>query len=144
MRLHLGGSMDRPHNIKQVIVMRKDLNMRKGKMTAQGSHSSMGSAFPREAAQIVEEDGQQFIRFPATNDLIAWFFNLSVKITVGIQTEQELMDIYRKAQEAGLPCVLIQDAGLTEFGGVPTYTAVGIGPARADLIDPITGNLPLL
>lgn len=28
-------------NTKQVIVMRKDLNMRKGKMVAQGAHASM-------------------------------------------------------------------------------------------------------
>ena len=27
--------------IKQVIVMRRDLNMRKGKMVAQGAHASM-------------------------------------------------------------------------------------------------------
>ena len=135
---------NRPHNIKQVLVVRKDLNMRKGKMTAQGAHASMGGAFPREAAQIVTEDKQQFIRFPASDELVAWFFNLSAKITVAANNEEHLMNIYRQAQEAGLPCVLIQDAGLTEFGGVPTYTAVGIGPAQADRIDPITGKLSLL
>lgn len=31
----------KPRNVKQVIVMRKDLNMRKGKMIAQGAHASV-------------------------------------------------------------------------------------------------------
>ena len=34
-------------NVKQVIVLRKDLNMRKGKMVAQGAHASMKVFFDR-------------------------------------------------------------------------------------------------
>jgi len=43
-----------------------------------------------------------------------------------------------------LPCSLIQDQGHTEFAGQLTYTAVAVGPAKAELIDEITGKLPLL
>jgi PTH2 family peptidyl-tRNA hydrolase len=42
-----------------------------------------------------------------------------------------------------MECHLVQDAGLTEFGGVPTYTAVAIGPDYDDRIDPVTGDLEL-
>ena len=43
------------------------------------------------------------------------------------------------AQAAGLPCALIRDLGATEFHGVPTHTAIAIGPAEAAEIDRITG-----
>ena len=46
--------------------------------------------------------------------------------------------------ETYIPHVLITDAGLTEFHGVPTNTCLGIGPYEAEEIDKFTGNLPLL
>ena len=133
------------HAVKQVLVVRKDLNMRKGKIGAQCAHASMGCVFPREAVVVAElNDDAVTVTTTMTRAQFNWFMELSVKIVVGAADEAELMDIYAQAQALGLPCVLIQDAGFTEFGGVPTYTAVGIGPAEANLIDPITGRLPLM
>jgi PTH2 family peptidyl-tRNA hydrolase len=66
------------------------------------------------------------------------------KIVVGIPSEEELRNIYQTAINAELPASLIQDSGKTEFAGVPTYTAVAIGPSDADRIDAITGHLKLL
>lgn len=63
---------------------------------------------------------------------------------MAVNSEQELLDIYKRAIDANLPCVLIQDNGLTEFKGLKTYTAVAIGPASDTEIDKITGDLPLL
>ena len=54
------------------------------------------------------------------------------------------MKVHHDAIEKGLPCALIQDSGLTEFKGIPTYTCCAIGPAKEELIDEITGDLPLL
>ena len=74
----------------------------------------------------------------------------SPKICVSVTSEEDLELICNAAQEAGLPAVLIVDAGLTEFGGVPTKTCCAIGPALPDKIDAITGEagplgrLPLL
>ena len=50
----------------------------------------------------------------------------------------------RTAKLAGLPCSLIRDAGLTEFAGVPTLTAVAVGPAELSKVDAITSHLKLL
>ena len=131
--------------IKQVLVLPKDLNMRKGKMTAQGSHASMAPIFGRDKAQVAEnEDGTFTLSFTLTADEYHWFKVLSAKIVVGVNSEAELMDLYNQALNMGLPVALIQDAGLTEFGGVRTYTAVGIGPAQAHQVDQITGKLSLL
>jgi len=131
--------------IKQVLIVRKDLNMRKGKMTAQGSHASMAPLFGRDKAQVHANDNGTFtLSFTLTADEYHWFNILSAKIVVGVNSEAELMEVYNKAVAMNLPVALIQDAGLTEFGGVKTYTAVGIGPVQAHLVDQITGHLTLL
>lgn len=131
--------------IKQVLVLRKDLNMRKGKMAAQASHASMAPLFGRSLAKKeTNPDGTTTLSFTINADQLYWFETFSAKIVVGVGSEQELMEVLEHAQQLGLPVSLIQDAGLTEFGGVPTYTAVGIGPAQAELIDKVTGNLSLL
>lgn len=130
---------------KQVIVVRKDLGMRKGKMAAQAAHASTASALPRETANITEMgNGKVQISWELDVAQLEWFMGLSTKIVVGARDEQHLMEIYEQAKQAGLPCSLIQDRGFTEFGGVPTYTAVGIGPANEQLINTITGALPLM
>ena len=117
---------------KQVIVLRKDLNMRKGKMVAQGAHASLKA--------FVAAQGMTKWQQPALD----WYADLSTKICAGIDGEEALLELHHKAVEAGLPCVVIRDAGLTEFDGVPTYTALAIGPADEDAIDAITGKLKLL
>jgi PTH2 family peptidyl-tRNA hydrolase len=66
------------------------------------------------------------------------------KIAVSVNSEEELLEIYQKALDKGLPVKLIKDAGLTEFGGVPTLTCLAIGPENEEKIDEVTGHLPLL
>ena len=65
------------------------------------------------------------------------------KIVVQVENEEELVAIYEKAKIAGLESNLITDSGATEFHGVPTKTAVGIGPDYSEKTDLITGNLKL-
>ena len=129
-------------NTKQVIVIRKDLKMRKGKMIAQGAHASMKIFFDRIAIQY-GTNGEIMLN-GITPEMDAWINGLFTKICVGVNGEAELMNVYEHAQEKGIPCSLIQDAGLTEFDGVPTYTAVAVGPDRSETIDEVTGHLNLL
>lgn len=135
--------------VKQVLVMRRKFptgnkneqtKIRTGKMIAQGSHACSNVFFDK----ITKVEGTK-ITMEVTPEIIDWLFNQRrTKITVYVDTEEELLDVFQKAQAAKLPCTIITDAGLTEFGGVPTKTAVGIGPALAVEIDKITGSLPLL
>ena len=63
---------------------------------------------------------------------------------MSVDSLAELVNVYEAAKVAGLPCSIIEDKGLTEFGGEITITACAIGPANAAKIDPITSKLKLL
>ena len=130
-------------DIKQVIIIRKDLNMRKGKMIAQGAHASMKVFFDMMEDHFIGGFGW-YKAFNPTEEMIIWIDGMFKKIVVGAESLSELVEAYKAAKTSGLPCSLIEDAGLTEFGGEITITACAIGPAKAEEIDKITGNLKLL
>lgn len=128
--------------VKQIIAVRKDLNMRKGKMIAQGAHASM--KFLLDLSAVSEDGDFRTTLLPNGEDFLEWVESGTAKIAVGVTSEEELLDLYKQAKDANLPAYLVRDAGRTEFHGEPTYTAVAIGPAKAEALDPITGNLKLL
>ena len=124
---------------KQVIVMRKDLNMRKGKMIAQGAHASMAVLLDRG-----DLDGESY-KIELTPAMHTWVVTgRFTKVCVSVDSEAALDAVVAKAREAGVPVALIVDAGKTEFHGVPTKTCCAVGPAWSDEVDAITRELPLL
>lgn len=135
-------------SVKQVIVMRKDLSMRKGKMIAQGAHASMKVLLDNmwDMPFEYEDDAGKQWRLDVSYEspLEYWLEHGFAKICVYVNSEEELLELLEKAKEAELPCALITDAGRTEFGGIPTNTCIAIGPAYVEDIDPITGHLKLL
>lgn len=133
---------------KQVIVMRKDLGMRKGKMIAQGAHASM-AAILNQGHYVVENDrinGEITTKFRLTVDVRMkdWLLGNFKKVCVYVNSEEELLALYAKAKASGIICSLITDSGLTEFHGVPTNTCIAVGPDFDSKIDEVTGGLPLL
>ena len=116
-------------NTKMVIVMRTDLNMRKGKMVAQGAHAAMA---------ILTKCPE----YPPI--LRKWLEKSYTKVCVGVDSKEELVELYDKAKKAGVLCSLIVDNGQTEFKGIPTATCAAIGPDYCEAIDVITGGLKLL
>ncbi len=122
-------------HIKQVIVIRKDLNMRRGKEISQGSHASM--AFLTEHLQKSHYDKLSVVAKLWTESV------LKTKITLQVNSETELLQLFFAAQNAGLEVHLITDMGLTEFGGVHTKTCLAIGPNYSEDIDKITSHLKL-
>ena len=114
---------------KQVIVVRSDLKMGKGKTCAQVAHASLSSA---EAAMRYEKDWYE-----------AWKNEGQKKVVVKIQNERGLFELYEVAKGQGIPCYIINDAGLTELPP-GTTTALGIGPGPNELVDKVTGELKLL
>lgn len=144
---------DRTH--KQVIVLRKDLNMRKGKMVAQGAHASMAAILNlapqrrpnflcRLWSGLTRRPRPDSLAIPLDNNIGPWLNGRFAKICVSVPDEASLELVYARARAAGLPCAIIRDSGLTEFHGTPTLTAVAVGPGPVEEVDDITGALPLL
>ena len=136
---------------KQVIVMRRDLKMRKGKIAAQAGHACVEAvlmALSRDGrlGDIRVEDGWARLAGSGTapeSPLEAWFAHGVAKICVYVDSEEELLGLHRRAREAGFVSALVRDAGYTEFHGEPTYTCLALEPLYPEQVDPLTGELPL-
>ncbi len=110
---------------KQCIVLREDLKLSKGKAAVQAAHASILS----------------YERAPV-RDRRNWKNQGQKKVALRVQSLSELYEVRDDAERLGLPCAIVEDAGLTE---IPpgTVTALGIGPGRADEIDKVTKDLDL-
>ncbi len=111
---------------KQVIAIRRDLKLSKGKLAAQAAHASL-DAYKRADGKVRE----------------AWEREGQKKVVVGVADLREIEDLHRKARELKLPCTLVRDAGRTEIPA-GTVTALGIGPVKEGQADQITGGLKML
>ena len=116
-------------SFKMVIVVRSDLKMSKGKIAAQAGHAAV------TASEYARKNRPEWWN--------PWISEGQCKIAVKIKSEEDIMEIERKSRNAGLPVALIVDRGLTE---IPpnSITCLGIGPAPANKVDPVTGKLSLL
>jgi PTH2 family peptidyl-tRNA hydrolase len=121
-------------NVKQVIVIRKDLKMRRGKEIAQGSHASV-----KWLAKRVENG--KVPRFSASEQ--EWLKGSFAKICLQVNSEHELIELWEEAKDAGLTVEDIVDSGTTEFHDTPTFTCIAIGPNISEEIDKVTGHLKL-
>lgn len=114
---------------KQVIAMRSDLKMGKGKIAAQAGHAAVSAA---------EEARKHFQKWWKT-----WLDEGQCKIAVKVKSEEELLRLEEEATESDLPHALISDRGLTQLEP-GTITCLAIGPAPSPDVDKITGKLALL
>jgi PTH2 family peptidyl-tRNA hydrolase len=117
------------YEYKQVIVVRTDIRMSRGKLAAQVAHASVSSFYRvyRERREWAEE----------------WLRNKQPKIVCRVDSISYIKKLGEDADRLGLPNVVIEDAGLTELAP-GTITCIGIGPGPVELIDKVTGHLPLL
>ncbi|MBD3361623.1 peptidyl-tRNA hydrolase [Candidatus Woesearchaeota archaeon] len=111
---------------KQVILVRKDLKLSPGKMSAQAAHASS------EALLKSHKD-----------DISKWRKDGMKKAVLEVNSKEDLFKYKQQAQDAGLVVSLITDAGRTEVEP-GTITCLGIGPDKEEKIDKITGKLKLL
>lgn len=111
---------------KQVIVVRADLKLSKGKTAAQCAHASL-EAYKRSDKKIIglwDKEGEK-------------------KVILKAKDLKHLLLLKEKCEQLKIPHALISDAGLTETKP-GTITALGIGPHKDDVINKVTGSLPLL
>ena len=137
--------MDIMKEVKQVIVVRKDLNMRKGKLAAQVAHASMKVLLDNMVRSSFSHYGEEWtLQVHPHTPLAKWLYGLFTKIVLYVEFEEAITALENRCHFAKIPCAVITDAGKTEFKGQPTITCIAIGPWWADEIDLITGELPLL
>jgi PTH2 family peptidyl-tRNA hydrolase len=114
--------------MKQVIVVRIDLDMGKGKIAAQVGHACVL--------------GAEHVR-KSNPDWFKEWWSGQEKIVVKVTSLKELEEIKEHAFSLNVPCSEVTDAGHTQIEP-GTTTCVSLGPAPEDLVDKISGNLKLL
>ncbi len=117
---------------KQAIVLRRDLDMGRGKAAAQAAHASCEAVF-----KILDSRNRRWLEW-----LEAWRREGQKKVVLRVEGLEELLELYERARVDGLPASIVVDAGHTQLPP-GTRTAVAIGPAPSALVDRITGSLKL-
>lgn len=111
---------------KQVILVRADLKLPKGKLAAQAAHAAVDGVLKADKGVVS-----------------AWRRDGMKKIAVKVSNEQELYAFIQRAKDLHLPTALITDAGKTVVAP-GTVTCAVIGPAQEEKVDEITASLALL
>jgi len=112
--------------VKQVIVVNRSLALPKGKLAAQVAHAAVGAFLA------------------ATSESQATWLHVGMpKIVVYAADADALMQLEQRAEEQQIPACLVRDAGRTVLPS-GTITCLGLGPAAADALDPLTGGLRLV
>jgi peptidyl-tRNA hydrolase, PTH2 family len=129
MTLEFAQVMSEGFRFKQVLVVRLDLAMGRGKAAVQCAHAAVSAA---EEARIHLHNWWK-----------SWIEEGQLKVAVKVPDLDSLLDLERKGRSKGIPVHLVKDRGLTQ---VPpgTITCLGLGPAPSDVLDSLTGNLALL
>lgn len=121
--------INREFDFKQVIVVRVDLSMGRGKIAVQVGHAAVS------AAEKAREKYPKWYR--------EWLNEGQCKVVVKVENLETLLELKRAAARLKLPQSLITDRGLTQLPP-DTVTCLGIGPAPSVKVDNVTGRLPLL
>lgn len=145
--------------VKQVIVVRKDLNMSAGKLASQVAHASISfitRGLQRHMCDPWSDDLWMNSRGTDTKiympeirtvkvdeEMAYWLDGSFTKIVVSVPDEKTLLEVYNSAKTHKCRSSLIQDEGRTAFNGVPTYTCVAVGPNYNSKVDFVTKSLPL-
>ena len=110
--------------MKQIIIVRQDLKMPKGKMIAQCAHASLEAALK-------------------SNKLKQWKSKGTKKVILRVKDKKELLKYHKLAKQNKITNALIKDAWKTFFKK-PTITCLAIGPDKEKKIDKITKELKIL
>jgi PTH2 family peptidyl-tRNA hydrolase len=115
-------------NMKQVIIIRTDLDMGKGKIAAQVGHACVL--------------GAEHVRKSNPEWFSEWWEGQE-KIVLKVSSLKELEQIKQITIELGIPWSEVTDAGHTQIAP-GTVTCISLGPAPEEKIDKVTGDLKLL
>ncbi len=112
--------------VKLVVVVRTDLDMRKGKIAAQVAHAALYAE-----------------RGTSSSVLDAWKANLERIVVLKTDNSESLASLSYLAAANGLKVYPVFDAGFTAVAP-GTLTCLAIGPDEEGKVDAVTGSLKLL
>lgn len=114
---------------KQALVIRLDLKMGRGKIAVQCAHAAVGASNEAHSKHLEWWN--------------KWMDEGQAKIALKVPDLASIRELIVGARTRRIPYYVVADRGLTQ---VPpgSITCLGLGPAPVELIDPLTGNLPLL
>jgi PTH2 family peptidyl-tRNA hydrolase len=125
--------------VKQTIIMRKDLNLSKGRLVTQGAHASVAFLTDKMKANLSNPEALWWVNLSQAEK--EWVYGTFYKVCLSVDSEKELLDIGHQAVTIGLNVKYIQET--TGFDK-PTITCIAIGPDYSSKIDPVTKHLKLL
>ena len=111
---------------KQVILVRNDLKLPKGKLAVQVAHAAVEAAH-RSNKEVIKN----------------WRNEGMKKVVLEIADLKELYKYKQQAEDLGLITAVITDAGRTVVAP-GTTTCIAIGPDKEEKIDSITVKLKIL
>lgn len=113
-------------NHKMIIVVRKDVDMGKGKLAGQVAHAACGAMTngPEHLVKFWYEEGQK-------------------KVVMKVESLNELIEAMKEATASGLECTVVRDAGKTQLEP-GTITCFACGPYRESEYPTLFKNLKLL
>jgi PTH2 family peptidyl-tRNA hydrolase len=110
-------------HLYQYAIIRRDLDMPPGKLSAQAGHAYTDSL---DDAEAIDPERVSAYRNAGKG---------GSKVTLKARNVNQILKAYKAALEAGLPCALIVDQHHVlppHFDGKPIITALGIGPCTRD------------
>ena len=112
--------------MKQVILVRQDLKLQKGKLAAQAAHAAVEAELNSTRKKVE-----------------AWLAFGAKKVVLKVKDLAELKKYEKLARAEKLVTAMIVDSGLTAVKP-GTVTCLGIGPDEENKIDKVTGHLKIL
>lgn len=112
--------------MKQVMVVRNDLKMGKGKIAAQCCHGSLGAYKKTNPEKIRKWENEAY-----------------AKVVCKVNSLEELLELKKQAIINKVSYYLVVDAGRTQLP-TSTATVLALGPDEDEILDKITGDLKLL
>lgn len=131
--------------VKQLIIVRTDLGLSKGRLVSQGAHASL-AVITNMMNRSISNGGLIQYTLPTTfgSDVDIWLHETFTKVVLKVDSKQQLLDLYKKANELGLHTSFIRESSLIDENGDHTLTCIAVGPAKDEYLLPISEGLKLL
>lgn len=129
------------NGMKQVILVRNDLKMKKSQVASLVAKASTEFFLVNDESERGDE-----LSVKLTPEETDWINSGSIRVVLGVNSEDSLRTFALRAEMAGLQCYPVQGKIFedSDEDGMSETLCVAIGPDVSSKIDQITGNLKLL